>query len=278
MIADIQFKVERGGVRLDAALLARFPSSTRAFVRDAIASGGVLVNGRRAPKGVKLSGGETVSVAALREASDNVVRPNRSISVATVFEDDALLAFDKPAGMPVQPLTCDETDTLMNGVVAAHPECAPLGDRPLMAGAIHRIDAKTLKKMKDIELGKSHYNGIARYGSGFIVRVMGGNKLVILNKRWHKVRTIKTKGYTTSQGMAQKGGIIYRVYSKGQSSDKNYLVTFDKRGKQIKRRRVEVTGELECVFLVDGVPWFTVYRKKKVNGKMKYMAYIAKGA
>ena len=143
MIADIQFKVERGGVRLDAALLARFPSSTRAFVRDAIASGGVLVNGRRAPKGVKLSGGETVSVAALREASDNVVRPNRSISVATVFEDDALLAFDKPAGMPVQPLTCDETDTLMNGVVAAHPECAPLGDRPLMAGAIHRIDAGT---------------------------------------------------------------------------------------------------------------------------------------
>lgn len=146
------------------------------------------------------------------------------------------------------------------------------------SSAIHRIDAKTLKKMKDIELGKSHYNGIARYGSGFIVRVMGGNKLVILNKRWHKVRTIKTKGYTTSQGMAQKGGIIYRVYSKGQSSDKNYLVTFDKRGKQIKRRRVEVTGELECVFLVDGVPWFTVYRKKKVNGKMKYMAYIAKGA
>ena len=143
MIAKFQFKVERGGVRLDAALLARCPSSTRAFVRDAIAAGDVLVDGRRAPKGLKLSAGETVAVARLREAADNLVRPNRSIAVATVFEDDALLAFDKPAGMPVQPLSCDEANTLMNGVVALHPECARLGDRPLMAGAIHRIDAGT---------------------------------------------------------------------------------------------------------------------------------------
>jgi len=31
----------------------------------------------------------------------------------------------------------------MNGVVARHPECTALGDRPLMAGALHRIDADT---------------------------------------------------------------------------------------------------------------------------------------
>jgi len=59
------------------------------------------------------------------------------------FEDTDLLAFDKPAGMPVQPLSCKETGTLMNGVVARYPECSPLGDAPLMAGALHRIDADT---------------------------------------------------------------------------------------------------------------------------------------
>ena len=31
----------------------------------------------------------------------------------------------------------------MNGVVARHPECAGIGDQPLMAGALHRIDADT---------------------------------------------------------------------------------------------------------------------------------------
>jgi 23S rRNA pseudouridine1911/1915/1917 synthase len=45
--------------------------------------------------------------------------------------------------MPVQPLKRSELGTLMNGVVVRHPECIPLGDRPLLAGAVHRIDADT---------------------------------------------------------------------------------------------------------------------------------------
>ena len=143
MISGRQIVVEDGGVRLDAALLSAFPSTTRAFVREAIQAGDVLVNGRVAPKGLKLRGGEQVSIRALAEASDNVVQPNAAIAPRIVYEDDALLAFDKPAGMPVQPLSRSELSTLMNGVVARYPECQPLGDAPLMAGALHRIDADT---------------------------------------------------------------------------------------------------------------------------------------
>ena len=143
MIKDRLIAVKAGGVRLDAALLSYFPSSTRAFVREAIEHGDVTVNGRPAVKGLKLKGGETVAVAALAEAADNTVAPNPAIRLHPVFADDALLAFDKPAGQPVQPLSRTETTTLMNGVVARYPECTPLGDRPLMAGALHRIDADT---------------------------------------------------------------------------------------------------------------------------------------
>jgi len=143
MVADREFESKERGVRLDAALLCAFPSSTRAFVREAIAAGDVLVDGRRAPKGVKLRGGETIRVVRLLEAADNRVRPVPAPDLAPLFEDGALLAYDKPAGMPVQPISCTETGTLMNGVVAAHPECAGVGDSPLMAGALHRIDAGT---------------------------------------------------------------------------------------------------------------------------------------
>ena len=134
--------IQEGGVRLDAALLRVIPSTTRAFVKEAIAAGNVLVNGRPAAKGLKLRGGETVVVKELLEAADNLVAPVAG-PVACVFEDDAVLAFDKPAGMPVQPLSCRETGTLMNAVVHRHPECRTLGDQPLMAGALHRIDADT---------------------------------------------------------------------------------------------------------------------------------------
>ena len=124
-------------------MLASIPSATRAFVREAIASGDILLNGRKAPKGIKLKGGERISIIRLLEAEDNLVKPNRSIRPRLVFEDDHILAFDKPCALPVQPLSCGETETLMNGVVARYPECIPLGDRPLMAGALHRIDADT---------------------------------------------------------------------------------------------------------------------------------------
>ena len=142
MIEHVSFTAT-GGIRLDAALLMRFPSTPRALVREACAAGDVKVNGRPTEKGRKLKGGETIEIVALPEAADNRVQPNRAVAVRPLFEDAALLAFDKPAGIPVQPLSRHETDTLMNGVVARWPEVATVGDAPFMAGALHRIDADT---------------------------------------------------------------------------------------------------------------------------------------
>ena len=142
MINDKEIIAKDGGVRLDAALLLAFPTSSRAFIKDAVERGEILVNGRRVAKGLKLRGGETIVVKSLLEATDNLVAPAGDCP-HPVFEDNDLLAFDKPAGIPVQPLNCRETGTLMNAVVTRYPECRPLGDRPLMAGALHRIDADT---------------------------------------------------------------------------------------------------------------------------------------
>ena len=143
MITQQTISVGEGGLRLDVAVLAAFPTSTRAFVREAISAGDVLVGGRRVPKGAKLRAGDRIEVRRLAEAADNRVKPDGAVAAPCVFEDEWMMAFDKPAGMPVQPLTCHETGTLMNGVVARHPECRDLGDSPLMAGAVHRIDADT---------------------------------------------------------------------------------------------------------------------------------------
>ena len=73
MITNQTIEIKEGGVRLDAALLHAVPSTTRAFVKEAIASGGVLIAEagaapRRAPKGLKLRGGERIVVRELLEA------------------------------------------------------------------------------------------------------------------------------------------------------------------------------------------------------------------
>ncbi len=143
MIENQEFIQNEAGVRLDAALFSRYPTSSRAFCREACAEGTVLVDGREAIKGLKLRGGETITVKALAEMSDNRVSPDPAVRARPIFEDEAILAFDKPAGIAVQPLSRKEKGTLMNGVVVRYPECTDLGDQPLMAGAVHRIDADT---------------------------------------------------------------------------------------------------------------------------------------
>jgi len=134
---------QESGQRLDQVVHARFPASTRAFCRQAVAGGAVAVNGRPCLKGYKLRAGDAVTVACLKEACDNRVWPDASVRPRIVFEDACLIAADKPAGMPVHPLTSEEHGTLMNGLVARYPELAAVGDQPLMAGALHRIDTGT---------------------------------------------------------------------------------------------------------------------------------------
>jgi 23S rRNA pseudouridine1911/1915/1917 synthase len=145
MIRNATFAVipAEAGQRLDSVLHGRFSASSRAFCRQAVESGQVLVNGRPCLKGTKLRTCDEVSVACLKEACDNRVRPDSDVSVRVVFEDAHLIVVNKPAGMPVHPLKSEETRTLMNGLVALYPELAEVGDQPLMAGALHRIDTGT---------------------------------------------------------------------------------------------------------------------------------------
>jgi len=131
------------GIRLDAAVFARRPASTRALIRRAIAAGRVTVNGRAADKGDRLRPGDEVAARDLPEAGEARVRPNPDIRLDVIHEDAALLAVNKPAGMACQPLDPDETGTVANGLVARYPELADVGDAPLAAGVLHRLDGGT---------------------------------------------------------------------------------------------------------------------------------------
>lgn len=145
MISNVELEVvgKDDGTRLDAFILSCFPGSTRALVRDAISGHYVRLRGRSASKGEKVRSGDVVAVDELLEAADVRVAPDASILPRIVYDDGILLAADKPAGMPVQPLSPRERGTLMNGLVAIYPGLAEVGDEPLIAGAVHRIDAGT---------------------------------------------------------------------------------------------------------------------------------------
>ena len=145
MFSNITFTIDdtEAGRRIDGVLAARFPTSTRAFCREAVAARDVCLNGAPCLKGAKVRTGDVVAVRQLAESRDNRVQPEASLAVEVVFENEGLVAANKPAGQPVHPLAWRERGTLMNALVARYPEMAEIGDQPLMAGALHRIDTGT---------------------------------------------------------------------------------------------------------------------------------------
>lgn len=145
---------------------------------------------------------------------------------------------------------------------------------------IHRVDSRSLKQRKGIKVtipknlkkGIEAFNGIAVYGSGYLLRVMGGNKIAVLNKNWKIVKVIRTEtNWKTSQGMTMDGKRLLRAYSHAQSG-RNYLVWYSLKGEQKRRSKVKLGGEMEAVFVLDGQIYVTTYIK---DGK-KREAYIAK--
>lgn len=114
--------------------------SRRAAV-ELISSGRVRVNGRHFRKGEVIAPGDRVEV--IPTATHDALASNPGLKIEILFEDAALIVANKPALMPCHPLRFDERDTVMNAIVAAYPETALAGDKPLEGGLIHRLDNGT---------------------------------------------------------------------------------------------------------------------------------------
>ena len=143
MIPREQHHISAAGTRLDRHLLRLYPWLDRATVAELLAAGHILLNGRPARKGTKLSAGDTLDCRDIPEPEDLRLRPNPDLPLAVLYEDSSLLALDKPAGIPTHPLRPSETDTLANALVARYPALADVGDDRLFPALLHRLDTQT---------------------------------------------------------------------------------------------------------------------------------------
>ncbi len=136
---------ERAGARLDAFLADVLPAS-RAEARRVLERGGVTLDGRAvglAAKGAPLEAGQMVVVERFsgRAQEEPLAQPELALSV--LGRGPGWLAVDKPAGMPVHPLSPDETGSALNFVVASYPEILGVGEAGLRSGVVHRLDVDT---------------------------------------------------------------------------------------------------------------------------------------
>jgi 23S rRNA pseudouridine1911/1915/1917 synthase len=128
---------ELAGMRLDQCLAEMFPDYSRSKLQTWVKAGRVLVDGEVLKGREKLDGGEEIELDA--EAEQVVEYDAEDIPLDIVYEDDAILIVNKPAGLVVHPAVGNWTGTLVNALL----NHAPSLDTLPRAGIVHRIDKET---------------------------------------------------------------------------------------------------------------------------------------
>jgi len=115
-------------------------NATRNKIQQAAKNGNVYVNGETVKQNYKVKAGDEVKVLFEHPPYEFLLTPE-DIPLDIVYEDDALLVVNKPAGMVVHPGHGNYSGTLINALVY-HFENLPnnSSDRP---GLVHRIDKET---------------------------------------------------------------------------------------------------------------------------------------
>ena len=143
------------GRRLDQVLAELWPQHSRNRLQGWVRDGLVEIDGRveSEPKR-KLLGGESLTLNEPRETRELAEQPE-DIPLDIVFEDEALLVINKPAGLVVHPGSGNWSGTLMNALLHHVPGIAEVP----RAGIVHRLDkdtsgllvvAKTLEVQTDL--------------------------------------------------------------------------------------------------------------------------------
>jgi 23S rRNA pseudouridine1911/1915/1917 synthase len=138
-----EFTANNAGERLDKILVAHLGDQlTRSQIQALIKEGQVTVNGDSVKAGVKLKGGEHITIVVPPAPPDTTVQPE-DIPLDVVYEDDDLAVINKPAGLIVHPGSGNETGTLVNALLARYPQLAEIGYAPKRRGIVHRLDKDT---------------------------------------------------------------------------------------------------------------------------------------
>ncbi|MFQ5512817.1 MAG: pseudouridine synthase [Myxococcota bacterium] len=138
---EILVRREDAGKRLDRFLAASL-GLTRGYVRRLLARGRVRVEGRPTLKGLVLRAGDRIELLEFRHP-DQGLRPEPTIEIPVLAEAPGCLAVDKPAGLPTHPLDFEERATVLNALLARHPQLWGVGEGGVRSGVVHRLDTAT---------------------------------------------------------------------------------------------------------------------------------------
>lgn len=137
--------------RLDQAAAQLFPDYSRARLQGWIKSGALTLNRQQARPRDKVLGGEQLEIRATLQ--DEGEWQPQVIDFGLLYEDEALIVLNKPAGLVVHPAAGHADGTLINALLHHCPSLAQLP----RAGIVHRLDKDTSGLMVVAKTPAAHH-------------------------------------------------------------------------------------------------------------------------
>ena len=141
------------GRRVDKYLAGRMPGLSRSLVQKLIGAGHVIMDGVICKRNTRIREGQSIIVEIALPADFELTPEEMDIEI--VYEDDDIVAVNKPAGLVVHPAPGHFNGTLVNAMLH---HCGQLSDVAglLRVGIVHRLDKETSGVMVMAKNNKAH--------------------------------------------------------------------------------------------------------------------------
>lgn len=172
-------KLDRGdhGVRVDRVLMRHMREergASRNRIQKWIDSGEVLINGAVPPRAAwRVQAGDELRVH-VAEAPRRERPRAEAIAINVLYEDDDLLAVDKPAGLVVHPSFRNGSGTLINGLLE-YARSWPAGSTPGLLGRLDKLTSGIVivSKRRDIQAALQRAMAARRIDKDYLAIVHG---------------------------------------------------------------------------------------------------------
>lgn len=139
-VRRFQVGAPASGTRLDLFLAGACSDLSRSRIQKLIQEGAVRVDGTEAKRSHAVRVGEIVTVE-VPEPRPSTLAPE-DIPLSILYEDEELLAIDKPPGLVVHPAPGHASGTLVNALLHHVRDLSGVGG-DLRPGIVHRLDRYT---------------------------------------------------------------------------------------------------------------------------------------
>ena len=140
-MTPLHLRVEQAGRRADQFLADSLPQLTRSAAQKLLEEGAVTLNGRPVKKNYKTAP-EDELVVVLPDPAPVDILP-QDIPLDVVYEDEDVIAVNKPVGLVVHPAAGHPDGTLVNALLYYCGESLSGINGALRPGIVHRIDRDT---------------------------------------------------------------------------------------------------------------------------------------